>query len=190
MNQDSMNTLGLGIKAKQEDALADLMSLKTGWVQFQAFDMLKNMEDAEEATNFIFLRVWDKASLWNPDNGSFVSWFNCVVFNYLRDMLRKQKREMQKHPQVLSEDALFLLDNKCPSPAPLEKIVISEDAEKIMLDIESALEKIDNRKQRLSWILKRIEGYKIREISEMLGIAVGSVKSYVNACDRKLRDML
>lgn len=192
MNIYKQNTdrLGLAIQAKQEGELAEFMSLQTNWVLAKAHAMLKNMEDAEEATNAVFLHVWQKAHKWDPKRGAFGAWFNRVVSNFLLDMVRKQKRRAEKHPPLLAEGELFLLETHALSLSAEQEIVRSEAAEQSLLAIEDALEQIDSPKYRICWILKRFEGYKQREIAEMLNMHEGSVKIYIYRCEQKLREIL
>lgn len=186
MNQDNLNSIGLGIKARDENALAELMLLKGKFINSIAFKMLHDWQDAEEATNSVFAHIWEKTHLWKCERGPYGGWFFTVSLNYLIMVLNKKRRDAKKHPALLHENALHLIETRCKTPSPEEKI----KSEEIMLKIEDALEQIKNRKQRICWILKRIEGYKTREISEILGMNIGSVGNAYRQCERHLKKIL
>ena len=46
------------------------------WIYSKAYRMLQSHEDAEEAWQDIFMRVWQKIDLWDPERGNFQSWLN------------------------------------------------------------------------------------------------------------------
>jgi RNA polymerase sigma-70 factor (ECF subfamily) len=74
---------------------------------------------------------------------------------------------------------------------------ISPEEETISNDlgilINNAVESL-SAKQRITFVLKHYEGYKIREIAEMLNCKEGTVKKYlfdaVNSLRRKLRPLI
>jgi len=57
------------------------------------------------------------------------------------------------------------------------------------LHIAQALESLSS-KQKLVFTLKYYDGYKIREIAEMLDLADGTVKRYLFAATKKIRRSL
>jgi RNA polymerase sigma factor (sigma-70 family) len=55
--------------------------------------------------------------------------------------------------------------------------------------IQSAVDQLPPQ-QKLAFILKHYEGYKIREISDMLNCAEGTVKRYLFTATNKLKEKL
>ncbi len=71
-----------------------------------------------------------------------------------------------------------------------DTVSVEEDYEKKALrqSISQALNELTDI-QRQVFMLKNIEGYKIREIAKIVGISEGTVKSHLNRATIKVKDM-
>lgn len=184
------NELGIGIKAKQEDVLSQFVKLSRGWIQERAFNILGNWEDAEEATNDVYLHILKKIDAWDPKKGSFYSWVNIVIRNNLVDVSRKRVSVNKKHPILLAEDDLYLIENVSTGENVLSKLVYASENRNALVKIEQALEKVRLPQWRICWILHYLESYKYTEIATILNMPLGTVKASTHRCMKELRVLL
>ena len=64
--------------------------------------ILKNHEDAEEATQDAFIKLTNSILKWNPDLGKFTAWFAIVARRSIIDSYRKQQRYLKRKGTVPS----------------------------------------------------------------------------------------
>lgn len=137
-----------------------------------AFHMLGNVPDAEDAVQEAFLRAYRG---WRDFRGqaSFSTWTHRILLNACHDIgrLRQKRREEPweedpiRTPQVAAQDH--------PLRATLEK----------------ALSRLQPR-QREVFLLFEVEGFKHREIAEILEIAEGTSKATLFEAKRELRALI
>lgn len=184
------NELGIGIKAKREDVLSQFVKLSRSWIQDRAFNMLGNWQDAEEATNDVYLHILKKIDTWDPKKGTFYSWVNIVIRNNLVDISRKRMSVNKKHPVLLAEDDLYLIENVSTGENVLNELVYTSENRNALVKIENALEKVRLPHWRICWILRYLEGYKSTEVATILNLPLGTVKGSVHRCKKELRRLL
>ena len=63
--------------------------------------ILMNPQDAEDAVQESFTKVWVKAAEWQPGRAAFTTWLHRVVVNTALDALRKRPRGMVHEETVL-----------------------------------------------------------------------------------------
>jgi RNA polymerase sigma-70 factor (ECF subfamily) len=143
-----------------------------------AFRLLESREDAEDATQDIFLNVYKSLKSFNIE-ARFYSWLYTIAVNRLKSLLRKRRR------QVVSIEA-----EQIPEPVDqrvdLQHFVISaneeERAKSLLADLKPAY--------RIAFVLRFIEGFSLMEISNMLKIPVGTVKTHLHRARKQLLSML
>ncbi|GEM_PF-246135 len=130
------------------------------------FQMLRNREDAEEASQETFLKAYRARHLFDTDR-RFGPWILKIATNTSRDALRKRK-SMREYPSsdfLAREADHFGGDSKgVLDPSELE-------AEEVHQVLESLSEE-----NRLPLVLKYLHGMKNREIAETLDISLTSLK--------------
>jgi len=161
-----------------------------------SYRLLGNPQEAEDATQEIFLKVYKAARSFQP-HLSFSTWLYRISVNHCLNVLRWKRRR-----RFLSLNALLRPDRDEPDPEefssfvrahsssrPDEQLEKSERAEAVRRAIESLPEK-----QRVAVILHRYEGLSYKEIAEVMGTSVSSVESRLHrakvALAAKLADLL
>lgn len=145
----------------------------TGRLLNMGYQYLGSYAVAEELTQDIFLKVYQNLGSFHPETGSLKSWIMRVGRNLIIDYYRAHKREKN----VAGSEELEVLDLKSDSKneTPFENLYLAEKAEFLY----SLLEKI-SPELREAVILRDIEGLAYQEISDRVGIPVGTVKSRIN----------
>jgi len=118
---------------------------------------------AEDATQEIFLQVYDKIHHFNGSS-AFSTWLYRLSVNHALDLLRKESR----HKKILG--------NKCrparESNTPEDILIHQEYADKVHLTLLSL-----SPEYRTVLTLREIEGLNYRDISDILQIPIGTVMS-------------
>ena len=143
-------------------------------------------EDSQDVTQEVFLKMWRSLPSFKWES-SFNTWMFRIAQNSCLDHLRKLGRE---HTVSLTyeddEDGVIkeseLID---PAPEPSEQL---ERSEKIEL-LHKAIENLPPVWREVL-ILRDIEGYSYAQISDMLGIEEGTLKSRLHRARDALKEML
>lgn len=174
------------IKNGDMDAYTQLVELyKDRAVNF-AYRMLKDMHDAEDASQEAFLKVFDKIDTFRQES-SFSTWFYTILSNICRDILRKKS----KRPQTVSihqanrDEEDFELQLKDSSFEPHENLV----KKNALLSLDKALAQI-SAEHREVIVLRDIEGFDYEKIAQILNISLGTVKSRLSRARLSLRKIL
>lgn len=131
-----------------------------------ALGILKNEADTEDAVSEAIVRAYEKLStLRNPKKGK--SWLMTILVNVSRD-IAKQRKYMSDF------DSLEIPDEAGSG----------RDSD-LWMDVLSLEEEF-----RDVVILHYYEGFRVREISEILQVPSGTVKSRLKRARDKLADML
>lgn len=141
-----------------------------------AFRMVNNYEDACEIVQDAFFSAY-KAIQNFENKSSFSTWLCTIVMNTSRNRLQQMK-SAARHEEFSLDDHLstengsmrFELASDCPSAE--EQLETKEMQERVQACIETLATAF---KEVL--ILKDIQGFSYEEISDMLSIAQGTVKS-------------
>lgn len=131
-----------------------------------------NRRDAEELMIEGMFKVMTKIDQYSG-NGSFEGWMRRIMVNECLMFLRKQKEG-----QISLEDTYYE-----PSKAP------SAEERLMEADILALLDRLPTG-YRLVFNLYVIEGYKHREIADILGISINTSKSQLILARKRLRAMI
>lgn len=142
-----------------------------------------NGKDSQDITQESFLRVWQNIKKFDT-NKKFKTWIFAIAKNAAIDFLRK-KRPML-FSELETEDGENIM-NAIPDPAPLPSEIFDRDNLSGVLD--AAMEKMPP-KYREALFLYYKEQLNFREISEVLGEPLDTVKSRHRRGIIRLRDML
>ena len=152
-----------------------------------ALNFVQDRDTAKDIYQDVFIRVY--RGLKNFEMRSeFSTWLFRITTNVcLTYKSRQKKREfISLDERFETEDEDFgkfeIMDSE---PDPGETVDSSDMGEIIRNAVDSL-----SVKQRMTFVLKHYEGYKIREIAEMLNCKEGTVKKYLFDAIRNLREKL
>ncbi|MCW8130223.1 MAG: sigma-70 family RNA polymerase sigma factor [Planctomycetota bacterium] len=154
------------------------------------YRMIGDRNRTEALGQEAFLRIFKDAKSYQYPR-SFSTWFYTIVRNLCKNELRWRSR----HPTVSIEesvggsrgrndsDSVHIGDNlRSSTTDPLEQIVNSELTSKLDESLKTLPEL-----ERDILILKCFQGLKYREIAEVVGVPVGTVRSRIHAALERLR---
>ena len=145
--------------------------------------MCKNPADAEEAAQEAFLSAWQGLPFFRGD-ASFSTWLYRLASNACVDLLRREgRRQSAAGPSLNDEEAR--VDVPDPAPSPQEQAERSELREQIEAGLQALTP--DHRQVLL---LREMHQLSYDEISQVLDVDVGTVKSRINRGRKQLRNFL
>ena len=163
-------------KAKRGDrrAFERVYRLHVGRVFAICLRLEADERRAEELTQDVFVRVWNKLESFRGES-QFSSWLYRLAVNVVMEDRRTRGRRFRN--ETPSEDAV---------------LVASGDAGQhtdASLDLEMALRTLPSGARDV-FVLYDIEGYKHEEIAAMMGITTGGSKAQLHRARRLLREVL
>ncbi len=141
-----------------------------------------NADDAKDVLQETFLRAYRSIRRFRGES-SFSTWLTRIAINLCLN-LRRDRRSSE----TLDGDRLDMVVMSLPHSRPAnpeENLRTRELRERIM----SLVERLPPR-ERMAFILKHFEQLKIREISELMHISEGTVKSFLHRAVVSLRQGL
>lgn len=152
-----------------------------------AYRMAGNDADAKDLTQEAYIRVYRAFHRIDP-SANLESWLYRIVTNLYIDMLRRRPKvrlESLDAPLVTAKGDAVAREVADPVADPEETVVSAQ----LDTDIQRALFALSSD-LRMVVLLSDIEGHSYEEISDMLRIPVGTVKSRLHRARRILQDRL
>lgn len=142
--------------------------------------LLGRPEDAEEVTQEAFLKLW---SHWRDiDRERAMAWLMRVTRNLCFDRLRHVK-VVREHVGDFGEDALAAAADRRPSP------VLRAEGAELRDRLEEALRSL-GEPMRSVVVMREVQGFKYREIAEILELPLNTVRVYLHRGRRRIRERL
>lgn len=164
-------------QAGDQTAFRDLYRRHAGRVYALCLRLTGNASDADERTQDVFVRLWDKLRSFRGES-AFGSWLHRlavnVVLNEGRTTSRREKRVMP------AED---------PDGATGAQHAAPLHASGLSIDLERAIAQLPDGAREV-FVLYDIEGYAHAEIASLTGIAEGTSKAQLFRARRLLREKL
>lgn len=150
------------------------------------YRMFNNKEDAEDLTQDVFVKVYNKINSFSEKN-SFKSWLCAIATNTCIDELRKRKNKstISIDKNIETDDGNMTIDIPSNEKTPEEAVVKNEEIHLL----ENALLKL-NLEDREIIVLRDIQGLSYDEISEIKHMKLGTVKSKLARARLKLQKIL
>jgi RNA polymerase sigma-70 factor (ECF subfamily) len=138
--------------------------------------ILRDRGAAEEAAQEAFVRAWRHASSFDPRRGKVAAWLLTIARNAALNMLPSRGVE------PVEPDALIGLMQGRNEPVGTD--AADEDG-----SLREAVRRLPEEQRRVL-VLAAFYGYTAREMSDMDGVPVGTVKSRIRAALLKVRSEL
>ena len=131
---------------------------------------------AEEITQDVFVKAWENLHKFRGES-KFTTWLHSIAVNEFLTQKRIEKRFMQRYTTT---DDVLKYDRHGEKP---------EVHFNTNIDIENAISSLPEQ-AKMVLILHDIEGYKHKEIAEMINIEVGTSKAHLHRARKILREEL
>ena len=157
----------------EEGAWEDLVGAYSGRIYGICYRFTGSVEEAQDLTQEVFLRVFRSLKSFRTGEGSFSVWVTRVARNLLVDHYRRTKFERATDS---IEEQLPVLEETRAMSARTDGMVAGREASELL---QRALQKL-SPELRETVILRDLEELEYREIAEILHVPEGTVKSRLN----------
>ncbi|UCE19848.1 MAG: RNA polymerase sigma factor [Gemmatimonadota bacterium] len=152
-----------------------------------AYRFLGNREEAEDAAQEVFLRVYNSAKRYEPQ-AQFTTWLFRIATNFCLNKLRHRQRLQEVPLESSSNRTEQVSDLNLPAPEQTRPDDHLEQKERNRIIAESIASLPPN--QRMAVILKRFEGLSYQEIAKVLNVSVSAVESLLFRAKQTLKKKL
>ena len=151
------------------------------------FSVIRNRDDSFDVAQEVFLKLYHSIGSFKGES-SFSSWLYRIAKNSALDFLRKQKKAQTVSLNAENDDGEKLFP-ELPDPADSnhpEKAALAAEKREMLY---AALNRLTPEHREMI-LLRDINGYTYEEISDMLGLESGTVKSRLFRAREALRKIL
>ncbi|HIB98853.1 TPA: sigma-70 family RNA polymerase sigma factor [Candidatus Poribacteria bacterium] len=149
-----------------------------------AYRFTLNIDEANDLAQEIFLKAF-RALPNFKSSSAFYTWLYRIAQNAGVDYMRRKRTR----PEYLFPDE-FPNDQQLSHPRVTDSQVVSTaEASEIQNQIKRAIVRLSPRQQQV-FVLRYYQDLSLREIGEILGLRIGTVKAQLFNAIRKLRQLL
>jgi RNA polymerase sigma-70 factor (ECF subfamily) len=160
-----------------QEAFARLIEQYTSSVFNLCYRMLGSAQDAEDATQEIFFRVYARLGSYDLDR-RFSTWLLSIASNYCIDRLRRRK-----FAWVTLEDTAFMLPSNEAGP---ERRALQRERADI---VQAALQNMPSQ-YRLVLVLRYWQDMSYNEIATLTGLSESALKTRLHRARKQLAEAL
>lgn len=172
--QEASHELIAQAKSGNKSAFEDIYRIHVGRVYGICLRILGDHFRAEEITQQVFIRSWEKLVSFRGE-GSFGSWLHRLAVNAALN-------ELNASAWMQIQDSS--LDDLKTEPSYRESC-----SQEMRMDLEKAIAALPVG-ARVVFVLHEIEGFNHREIAKKLGLANGTCKAQLFRARKLLREVL
>ncbi len=158
-------------------AFDDLVTLKRDRVYRIAWQVVRNVEDARDVAQGVFIRLWRVLPRYRPDQ-PFDTWLYRITVNLAIDFQRR-RRAGGPPPMVPLEG---IPAASAPGPDRLDRAEMRRVYEAISGEL--------TERQRLVFTLREVDGLPAEEVARVLGVTASTVRNTHFQARAVLRDAL
>jgi RNA polymerase sigma-70 factor (ECF subfamily) len=172
------------IAGARPEALSELYDRYARLVFSLALHTLGDSGSAEEVTQDVFLRIWQKAESYQESVGKVSTWLSSIARNRAIDVLRKRSVRPEGH-LIDREDPFFGLASSVDGRDPEESAQLSLEIQKVHAALKSL-----PPEQGQALLMAYFYGYSHSQIAIKTGEPLGTVKTRIRNGMQKLRHAL
>ena len=153
-----------------------------------AYSFRNSEDDAKDIYQEVFIRVYKGLKSFQF-RSEFSTWLYRITTNVCISYKRKEQRhnlESLDTSVFEDEDSSSKLSDFIMGDDEADELAVSSDYSK---HINKALEVLPTQ-QKLAFTLKYYQGYKVKEIADMMQCAEGTIKRYLFNAANKMREQL
>lgn len=174
---DELATLLGRVALRDRRAFARLYERASPKLFAIALRILRDRTDAEEALQEIFIKLWQKAERYQPDQGGPMAWLTTIARNHAIDVVRARK------PQTSVIEEAF--DLASPEPGPEAAAINASEGSRI----DRCMQTLES--DRAEAVRKAyVEGLSYQELAESYKIPLNTMRTWLRRSLLKLRECL
>jgi len=181
MEQQHVNKLISRSKQDDLEAFRKLVEGHQSFVYSLSFRLLCNEDDARDAVQETFIRVWKNLERFNTDM-RFSTWLYKIASNICYDRMKALKRRNNLVSFDIENTSLL----NCASLENIETTIINAELAEMIKFFTNDLAP----KQKLVFTLHDLEGLQVDEIVVITGLSPGKIKSNLYCARQCLRGKL
>jgi RNA polymerase sigma-70 factor, ECF subfamily len=166
-------------QAGDETAFDEIVAHHQHRVTALAWRLLGNQDDARDAAQEAFLRVFKHLHKIDPTR-EFSGWLYRIVINVCRDLGRKRSGQTRSFEAELESGAL----TEPLSPSNTETAAIVAEQRALLLKALAIL----TTKERAALVLRDLEGFSTEEVARILGSSPTTVRSQISFARVKIEE--
>jgi RNA polymerase sigma-70 factor, ECF subfamily len=176
MSADRERQLILDAQGGNHAAFRELVGLHMRRVYDLAFGFVNDRDDAEDVAQEVFVKVYHSLRHFRQESG-FSTWIYRIATNASLDRLKQRKRTSTRLVPI-NESHIAEMQTQ-PETDHIDTGI----------HIERALHELPTL-QRAVVILRHMEGYSTKQVSEILRCSEGTVKTHLHRGLKKMRKLL
>ncbi|MDR4888393.1 RNA polymerase sigma factor SigW [Fredinandcohnia sp. QZ13] len=173
------------IKNGDQNAFAEIVEFYKDKVFQICYRMLGNRHEAEDIAQEAFIRAYVNIHSYDL-NKKFSTWLYRIATNLSIDRIRKKKPDYYLDAELAGSDGLTMYSQIAADAALPEDELETMELQEL---IQSEIMKLPD-KYRSVIVLKYIEEFSLKEISGILDLPVGTVKTRIHRGREALRNQL
>lgn len=168
------------------DSFEKLINKYQKMVYNLAYRIFNNNSDAEDITQEVFLKIYKNIEKCSGKE-SIKTWIYTITYNTCIDEVRKRKgkNNISLDASLENDEGEYFIEIPSKEPTPETQMINKEGIK----EIENALNKLTEIHKTLIF-LRDIKGFTYNEISEIMDINIGTVKSKLNRARNNLKNIL
>ncbi len=127
-------------------------------------------ELAEDITQDIFVKAWEKRNTFNPSKSTLKNWIYVIARNHLIDTYRKKKISVKSF-----DEDIYVKD-----------LNISVEDEAVVSDILKNLDRLKEKEKEVI-VLRYVQDLEIEDIAKILGKSKNTTKVMIHRAIKKLK---
>lgn len=161
------------LQGGSEVALSKLYDMYSGSLYGLVLKIVRDDELAQDILQDCFVNIWKKAQTYSPTKGTFFTWMLNICRNKSIDALRKIERERDGKENLANSDTYSMHGTE----TNINAIGLKEHLSKLTEEQQIIIEYI------------YFKGYTQQEVSDELGIPLGTVKTRARLAVVELREI-
>lgn len=171
---------------KEQDQFRSVVESHQDKVFSTCYGFLRNREDAEDATQEVFIEVFRSLKDFREE-AKLSTWIYRIAVTKSLDMIRKKNRKKRfgqlKRVLGFENGENRLPDSKRPDP---EQTLAEQERSRILHEAVGTL----NDSQRIALTLSKLEGFSNAEVAGIMDISVSAVETLIHRAKKNLYDKL
>lgn len=165
------------VATNEEAAIAELYDRFGSLVFRMAYQSLPNRQEAEDAVQEVFVRLWKTAGRYDQTRSALVTWVMLISRRHLVDKLRRSRARLK---------ATSLDQPQVPLTAARESASHLDQDERL----KGLMKRIDALPELQRTVIMRayLGGQTLRQIGDELNTPLGTVKSALSRALMRLRE--